>query len=761
MKGYWVYAALLAVLVLTGLTVKEPVFWLLPFAYVWWLSSYLPRPVLYMSAVLIMLIAAHYIMLERQNSTSLSPSQHSFEGRIASIPDFNGQTLSFTFQLSNEAVAGAYLLPTIEKKNELQRLKPGFTCKVEGTLVKPEPSRNEGAFNYERYLHHQKIHWVLQISDLSIRRCSDDYQVRDMFQRWRDRGIRFIEGNVPQPSSGMMQALIYGERRNISEETLGDYQEGGIIHLLAISGLHVGFLTGGAFYLLIRAGVTRENAILSLLLVLPFYGLIAGAAPSVVRAVMMTELMLAVLLMKRSLTPQDAVSAAFLLMAGINPYYIYHVGFQLSFVVSFSLIMSARLMENRAVPPLLAASIVSQLSSLPLILYHFHTISILSLPLNLLFIPLFSIIVLPVCMVILCLLIMAPPLGEVLSMPLNLLLNVSNRLVEFAVSFPHTQLVFGRPFLCVPVILFAGVLWFFKAGEHGGKQWRWSCICLALLMVVVYYQFHLNPKGRITVIDVGQGDSILIELPYRKGIYLIDTGGSIPFEKETWQKKRSSFDVGKDILIPFLHERGIRKIDKLLITHGDYDHAGAAVSLLNAVEVEELVIGKKASLNELERKIVKHAASRGIRVVQAAKGARWKEGEFAFDVLAPEGNEESKNDQSLVLYTRLGGTSWLFTGDLEQEGEERLVKNYPHLSVDVLKVGHHGSQTSTSSFLLDHIKPKAAVISAGKRNRYGHPHPSVIKELKSRGIPIFRTDQNGAVHYSFWKNNGTFCRQIP
>ncbi|WP_078413835.1 DNA internalization-related competence protein ComEC/Rec2 [Priestia abyssalis] len=764
MKGYWVYTAVSVLVLFLCLAVKEPILWMLPAVYFVWMYRSFSHLIFYVSFTATALLSFHYIINEQQNQTSLSPSTTFFQGRISTVPDINGQTLSFKFRLSKETVIVRYTTVSKEKKNELQQLKAGLSCRLNGELVKPETERNAGVFNYEHYLYQQRIHWILQASDISVEQCREDVRIKDAFSRWRDKGLRFIGEHVDQPAAGMMQALIYGERKYISEETLQHYQEGGVIHLLAISGLHVGFLAGMIFYVLIRLGVTRERATAFLLLILPFYAIIAGAAPSVIRAVMMTVLVLMVLFMKTAMTPHDAISLTFLLMLAADPYYIYHIGFQLSFVVSFFLIMSHRLIENTSASfwhQLLAASIVSQLSSLPLILYHFYQISLLSLPLNLLFIPLFSMVILPACLCILCLLMIVPFLGETLSFILNMLLDVSDRLVAFAVTFPYTRLIFGQPSLLVTISLYIGMLWLFAAWESNGKHRVWAGSCLVLLMLFQYYQFDMSAEGRVTVIDVGQGDSILIELPYRKGVYLVDTGGKVSFEKEPWQEKRHSFEVGKDVLLPFFYARGIRQIDKLFITHGDYDHAGAAETILNNVKVQELVIGKKDSLAELEKNLVEKSRSQGIDVILAEKGDMWREGNFSFYVLSPTGNEKSKNDQSLVLYTKLGGLTWLFTGDLELSGEEQLVKDFPALRADILKVGHHGSKTSSSSLFLDHIKPKAAIISVGKHNRYQHPHSSVIEEFEKRKILLFRTDEDGAVYFRFRQNKGTFHQQIP
>lgn len=241
MKGYWVYTAISVLVVFICLAVKEPVLWVLPAVYFVWVHRSFPHLIFYVSFTVASLLSFHYVINEQQNQTALSPSTTFFQGRISTIPDINGQTLSFKFRLSEETVVVRYTIVSKEKRNELQQLKAGLSCHLNGELVKPETERNEGAFNYEHYLYQQRIHWILQVSDVSVEQCRDDFRIRDVFSRWRETGLRFIGEHVEQPAAGMMQALIYGERKHISEETLQHYQEGGVIHLLAISGLHVGF----------------------------------------------------------------------------------------------------------------------------------------------------------------------------------------------------------------------------------------------------------------------------------------------------------------------------------------------------------------------------------------------------------------------------------------------------------------------------------------------------------------------------------------
>ena len=208
---------------------------------------------------------------------------------------------------------------------------------------------------------------------------------------------------------------------------------------------------------------------------------------------------------------------------------------------------------------------------------------------------------------------------------------------------------------------------------------------------------NLSSDGEITCFGCRAGGLYFIRLPFGKGNYLIDTGGSLTFEKQPWQERDRAFDVGEDTVVPFLKSKGVTTIDKLILTHGDADHAGSAESILQEMKVQELVLADRKEKNELERKLIGMAQSEGIAIRYVHAGDRWRVGENRFYILSPEENSQSdSNDGSIVIYTELGGLKWLFTGDLEADGEANLIKKNPTLSVDVLKVGHHGSKSSTT-----------------------------------------------------------------
>ncbi|MED5074483.1 DNA internalization-related competence protein ComEC/Rec2, partial [Anoxybacillus geothermalis] len=267
---------------------------------------------------------------------------------------------------------------------------------------------------------------------------------------------------------------------------------------------------------------------------------------------------------------------------------------------------------------------------------------------------------------------------------------------------------------------------------------------------------YVDPHGEVTVLDVGQGDCIYIELPYRKAVYLIDTGGAAEWGKESWRRRAHPFSVGRDVVVPFLKAQGVRTIDKLILTHDDADHIGSAPEVFEAVKVKEMVTSPGA----LPR-VQKMARPFSGPVRTAVRGERWTEGGVQFIVLHPEKGNNEDNNGSLVLLARLGGLIWLFAGDIEEEAEQALIRAYPELRADVLKVAHHGSKTSTTEPFLRTIKPRAAIISVGRYNRYGHPSSEVLMRLRQQRAIVWRTDENGAIRYVYGENGGTFQVMKP
>jgi competence protein ComEC len=681
-------------------------------------------------------------------------------------PAINGDQLRFTFQTDKgEKLYFTFKMNTEEQKESLSMLKNRTSCEFQGQLRIPEASRNFYQFDFKRYLYWNHIHWMVSPTSFSLSNCEDgQVTYLDLVHRGRDHSLQFIENYFPTPLNGFVQALLFGDRALLEEDTLNSYQNLGLIHLLAISGMHVSLICSFVYFLAVRAGVTKEKVIFFMMLLLPFYVLIAGSTPSVIRAAIMTFLVLFKIRFRSfPLTSLDLISIAFIFMVFFNPYYVFQAGFQLSFTVTLALILSSQTILQKYSHPLIqltVASTISQISSLPIVLYHFYQFSLLSIPLNLIYIPVLTFIVLPLCFLLFFIQFLTPTLGSFLLPLTNDFLKMINMLAIIVAEYDWQLLVLGRPssimlFLYILVSLYTFIAW-----ERRQKRILVICIPMITLLCLHWILPYLSSEGEITIIDVGQGDSILIQLPYRKEVYLIDTGGTVSYAKEKWKQKRNQYSISDDVILPYLKAKGIRKIDKLILTHSDVDHIGEAENIINKMNISKLIIGDFHDQSELENQVLDAAKRKNVKVVTVRAGDEWHVSGTTFKVLAPFRYYENKNEGSIVLSTFIGGKSWLFTGDIENEGELDLVEKYPALKVDVLKVAHHGSNSSTTAKFLQSIHPEIALISAGKSNRYGHPTKEVLDRLQS--VNILRTDENGAIRFTFaTSRTGTFQTKIP
>ncbi len=714
-------------------------------------------------------LLTHWVIQKNQSEfTNHSEHPLTFFGTISSNPKVDGDRISFQFKTDRkETFQIHYSIQTEEEKVRLEQLSIGSRCKIVGPLKQPLEATNFYSFDYQKYLYYQHIHWIITpsspLQDCKVGKFSMYHTVVNI----RQKGIVRVKENVPEPLAGIVVALVYGERGFIEDDVLKAYQSLGIIHLLAVSGLHVSLLVGSIYFVLLRIGITRERAIEGLLIAIPLYTIIAGAAPSVIRAGVMTMVALCCIRFKVSFHPLDGICIAGIFILLFQPFYIFHIGFQLSFFISFCLIVSAsKISQYKSyLIKIIAVTILSQLCSIPIILYHFYEISLLSLPLNIIYIPFISLCILPLSFIIVVLLLTIPFLAEPIIWVLHPLIIVTHQFLLQTAELSFPTITTGRPQFIVLLSLLIAIGTTFICWEKSGKK-RKMILPLSFIAAVITIQLnipYLSSYGEITFIDVGQGDGILIELPYRKGVYLLDAGGAVSFgTDEEWKRRSRKFDVGADIVNPYLKAKGIKKIDKLILSHGHYDHIGGVESLLNNVKIKEVLYSVGPVEGEFEQLLLEKLIRSGADITFVHDGMIWREGKANFAVLSPKVEEQytNLNNRSIVLYAKIGGKYWLFTGDLEQEGEARLQRDYPNLKVDILKAGHHGSRTSTTLEFLEMYQPKVAIISAGRSNRFGHPHDEVIQALHEKKVMIMRTDQNGAIRYRYKGDSGYFERKI-
>ncbi|MCP3741323.1 DNA internalization-related competence protein ComEC/Rec2 [Rossellomorea sp. BNER] len=712
--------------------------------------------------VLTFFFYTHATFNEQGSVTSLSATQQNFKLSFQEMVEWDGNLMKGEVITSKgERIIARYEINT---ENELLFLKEnwkvGMECRAAGTLSQPMLNTNENAFNYRQYLQQKEIYWVLNIEELKIKDCvPPERNLLLELKEWRYNGMKIIKNHFPAEIVGLSQALIFGDRNELSEESLQAYQRLGVIHLLAISGLHVGFLFSLLYFLLVRLGMTKESTQTLLLILLPIYVIITGASPPVIRAAGIVMIVILTKKLQWNWSLLDSLSLSFLVFLLINPQVLFNIGFQLSYIVSFSLMVSSSLLNiPYRILQLLCVTLISQIVSIPIILYHFFEFSIISLIVNLFYVPLFTFIILPLLLVSFLLQLTFPFVNSLLFPVLTVLISKVDELSILLNKMPFITLVLGRPADWL-LMLYPGVI-ILTFLQFELKKWMKGCFLIMSILSVHYFLPYLDSKGEIMFIDVGQGDCILIVLPNREAVYMIDTGGAIQFEAEDWEKIKNTYSVGKDTIVPLLKSKGIRRIDKLLLTHSDMDHIGGAREIINEININQIIISPNSNKKPEMELIVQEAHEKNIDLIEGRKGDEWETKSSHFFILYPEDDKYEGNNDSLVLLGKFGGKTWLFTGDLESDGEMELIRQY-QLIIDVLKVGHHGSNSSTTEAFLDELQPEIAIVSAGRKNRYGHPHPEVMSNLSSRKIKVYQTNLDGAIHYKFLGNNGTFTTYPP
>ncbi|WP_066064040.1 DNA internalization-related competence protein ComEC/Rec2 [Neobacillus soli] len=643
-------------------------------------------------------------------------------------------------------------------------------CGVSGTLKKPSIAKNPNGFNYRSYLTSKRIYWIAEIEGNPLQNCSAmKGSPLVMIKQLRFSGTHYLEDHFPPEIASLSAALIFGDRSMLGADVLGDYQKTGIVHLLAISGLHVSLLIGMVFYLGIRIGLTRQWMTNFLLMLLPIYVILTGASASVIRAALMIFLVLLTVKWKSrlKLLPIDAISLAFMLYLFLDPLVIFDVGFALSFSVSLVIILSAPYILQRYqknIGRMLATSITAQLAALPLLLYYYFEVSMVGIFANMLYIPLFSFVYLPGLYLLFIIQFLFGKTPSLFIYLFSKIINFANLLIDYLAHFSFVRFIPGRPnllYLAVYLVIIIAIFYIWESWTFPKRKER------LIILIVILFTFQnglnwLNPYGEVTMIDVGQGDSILIHLPYGKGTYLIDTGGTLHFAEEKWRMRAKPYEVGRDVVVPYLKGKGITKIDKLILTHGDMDHIGGSFSILKEIKVKEILMPSVVEPSSTELAVIQEAQKNGIPVRKVSVGDQWKSKGNEFHILSPERNfAGDRNSGSIALFAQVGEVNWFFGGDLDQEGELNIIKKYPHLTVDVLKAGHHGSKTSSAEAFIDQLKPSVALISAGENNRFGHPHQEVLDRLGETKTMIYRTDLQGAITYRFYRGKGTFLTFLP
>lgn len=684
------------------------------------------------------------------------------QGRIVSEPILRDDHAILTLAATNIDL-GAGLLKTsgrirltVKGREDL----PGFgdQIRLRGRLRAPQEARNPGEFDFRAYLARRSTHAVMSVrsaSILEVRKGSAGWwagMVRSV-RRYLD-GI--ISRTMTNPSGALLRGVMLGQRSGLPQEVAEAFSNAGVIHVLAVSGLHVGLIVGIFFSLFCALRIKEPAATLLTLALIFLYMQVVDLRPSVVRATIMASVVMMGRLLERESDLLNAIAFAGLVILVWNPQFLFELGFQLSFVATFSIVyLHGRLKELlfpflsathpswlRWVCSGLLVSLSAQLGTLPVIATHFQKIPLISVVANLLVVPVIGLgVALGFTTAIVGLASMG--LARLYAAANWLLLGGLIRLVRFAAALPWAYLRVPQPDL-----KFIGLYYLLLLlGANIRRSMRVRRIflfgSLILLNVLVWNQ-ALEGPGHLTLLffDVGQGDAALIRFPNQRTM-LIDGGEGTPGN-----------DCGQRIICPYLRRAGVRRLDMVVLSHGHNDHVGGLPTVLEEFPVEMVLDSGTRCLSGSYGRFLELAHDPDVtyRKVKAGDRVHICPG-VDVTVLHPTAEFVSStgdapfglNNASVVLRIQYGAVSFLLTGDIEEEAEEDLLHRPAHLSATVLKVPHHGSETSSTEAFLQAVRPWVAVISVGQQNKFGHPSGAVLQRYQRVGASVYRTDVDGAV----------------
>ena len=636
----------------------------------------------------------------------------------------DGNKLSMEIK-GKENIVATYYFSKLEDLNEFKtNYELGDLIKLSGNIELPSNNTVFNLFNYKEYLKNKNINYVFKIDN--IEKIKDN---KNIFYFIKNKITLLIDKNI---NKEYLYAFILGNIKYIKEDAKESYQINGISHLFAVSGMHISLLT--LIILKILKKFKFKNIVVILFLLL--YMFLTSFSPSILRSGIMYILLYINKRLKLNISTINLMYILLSILIIIDPYIIYKMSFQYSFIISFYLIKFNTLITNSKdkIHASFLISFISFIVSIPISINNFFSINPFSIILNIFFVPIISSIIFPLTLISLIL-----PISNILKIVIDIFEKTSiylSKINNFTIIIPKMSIIL----IILYYIVITYILYSFL-----NKKYK-SILILVILIFIHSNINYVNKSLEVTYIDVSQGDSTLISLPYNKGNILIDTGGIINYDKEAWKIKNNSFSLATDKIIPYLKSKGIKKLDYLIVTHGDYDHMGEAVNLVNNFKVEQIVFNC-GEFNDLEKELIKVLEKKKIKYYSCIKELNIDNSKLYFLQTKEYDNE---NDNSNVIYTELNGYKFIFMGDAGVDKEKDILDKYNLSNVDVLKVGHHGSKTSSSKEFIDEINPKYGVISVGKNNRYGHPNKEVLNNLYNS--KIYRTDQDGSIMFKIKKD---------
>ena len=579
----------------------------------------------------------------------------------------------------------------------------GDIVNVKGILIRPKNNTIPNLFNYRKYLQSRKIYWELKVSDISLIKKNSNifYKIKNLI-RLRIKSI---------PNNEYLYAFILGDTSYFNTDTRDKYQTIGLNYVLSLGSFQIMIITFFLDKLRMRDKRKMILKIIVIIIYIAFTNLVIGILRSglcyIIKSVLKYN--------KIKYRYCNLILIVGIILLLFNPYYINNIGFLYSFSISLAISILNKKIIGNYYKRLLIISSISFIVSLPINIYSNYEINVLAIIFSVIMVPLFHFIIIPLCMIVLIFPFFSPLF--------NLIIMIVEKLINIFSSISISVLIFRKPSMLIIIVYYLLIILFFYKRKY-----------LYLLIIALLFHYNINyiiQEKIITFLDVNEGDAIILK--NNNTLSLIDNGGS-------------KYNEYSDEIVKYIKSLGISKINNMIISHGDMDHLGSSIGIINKIKVDR-VIFNCGSNTTLEEELIKKLLINKINYYSCIKELDISRTRLLFLQTRDYGDE---NNNSNVIYTKIDNYSFLFMGDAGVVKEKDILDKYNISDIDVLKVGHHGSKTSSSIDFINKINPKYSIISVGKNNFYGHPDKDILNNLKNS--KIYRTDQDGSIVFKI-KNN--------
>lgn len=727
----------------------------------WWHNKYAVALLIYLVGLLLTQLA---IAGGKTDLISKVGQTVTLSGTVIQEPVAKNDNVQYTIKLNTIEKAGL-VQPAQGKiilgvKSDRVSYSYGDNIKFRGKLETPQGASNPGEFDYQKFLERQGILLTMRLwDDSGIEKVATNTvnPIVKLALAAKKKFIGVTEKTLPPKESAIVEGIIFGVTSKIDDSTNELFRQTGVVHVLSVSGLHVALVLAVVLGIGNVCRLPQKVNIIVSISILFFYALMTGFGPAVLRSVIMgTVLLIGKLLDKDSDWPTTLSLAALLILIRA-PLDIFNIGFQLSFIATWAILHMSPWLNERLyfLPPMIRNAVTvplaAQIGTLPLIAYYFNFMAPVSLLANVVAVPLTSLIlILGFCAAILGLAYL--PLAEFINYSTGALLDLFLTLVKGFSMLPGSVFYVSTPPIWAVILAYGLLLAMVNSDKFSGillrirrlRQFKGKLLIAGLVMVALLVWSSVLWAGesnlKVTFINVGEGDSILIQTPQGRTM-LIDTGPA-----------NARFDSGERIILPFLRRIGVSKLDILLLTHPHEDHIGGAKALIEALPVDMVIISPAEQTDNSYGSFLKKVAAKSVDIEVAQANYQIKiDRNIEMSILYPtatiKGTYSDLNNNSVVIKLTYGQQSFLFTGDIEKEAIDRLMADGVSLKATVFKLPHHGSKNSLVPEFYSQINPSYGVITVGP-NRFGHPARETVSELTRQKIKVMRTDNDGAVTFS-------------